>query len=61
MKKEYVFYNQVGLDFPLEETIEVVTSTEGTGYLVSNAKEIDAVIYAPEVDFYLKQSLDSIA
>lgn len=61
MKKEYVFYNQVGLDFPLEETIEVVTSTDVSGYLVSNAKEIDAVIYAPEVDFYLKQSLDSIA
>lgn len=61
MKKEYVFYNQVGLDFPLEETIEVVTSTEQTGYLVSNSKEIDAVIYAPEINFYLKQSLDSIA
>jgi len=61
MKKEYVFYNQVGLDFPLEETVEVVTSTEGTGYLVSNTLEIDAVLYAPEINFYLKQTLDSIA
>ena len=61
MKKEYIFYSEVGLDFPLDETIEVVTSTDGTGYLVSNTKEIDAVIYAPEVDFYIKQSLDPIA
>ena len=61
MKKEYVFYNQVGLDFPLAETIEVVTDTEKEGYLVSNTKEIDAVLYAPEIDFYLGQSLDSIA
>lgn len=61
MKKEYVFYTKVGLDFPLEETIEVVTSTEESGYLISNSKEIDAVLYAPEIDFYLSRTNDSIA
>ena len=59
MKKEYVFYDQIGLDFPLAETIEVVTSAEEGGYLISNSEAIDAVLYAPEIDFYLKRSNDS--
>ena len=61
MKKEYVFYDQIGLDFPLAETIDVVTSTDESGYLISNSEAIDAVLYAPEIDFYLKRSNDSTA
>jgi len=61
MKKEYVFYDQIGLDFPLAETIEVVTNVEEGGYLISNNEAINAVLYAPEIDFYLKRSNDSTA
>ena len=54
MQKEYVFYSPEGLDFPLAEEIEVVAKAcENKEYLVSNAPEAKAVIYAPEINYYL--------
>ncbi|MDD2384276.1 MAG: 4Fe-4S binding protein [Sulfurospirillaceae bacterium] len=64
MKKDYAFYNQIGLDFPLRDDIEIVSSVpkESTGgYIISNNEAVKAEIYAPEIDFYLKQSHDTIA
>ena len=62
MQKEYVFYSPEGLDFPLAEEIEVVAKAwENKEYLVSNAPEAKAVIYAPEINYYLAKSQDSIA
>ncbi len=64
MKKDYAFYNQVGLDFPLRDDIEVVSTTPEIGggkYIIANSMAIEAEIYAPEINFYLQQSLDSIA
>ena len=62
MQKEYVFYSPEGLDFPLAEEIEVVAQAcDKEGYLVSNAPEAKAVIYAPEINYYLAKSHDSIA
>ena len=63
MQKEYVFYTPHGLDFPLSESIELVSSAENAkgGYLVSNSPEVDAVLYAPEINFYLEKSKDTMA
>lgn len=62
MQKEYVFYSPQGLDFPLSDEIDVLTKPySNEGYLISNAPEVKAVIYAPEINFYLEKSLDSVA
>lgn len=62
MQKEYVFYSPEGLDFPLAEEIEVVAKAcDNEGYLVSNHLDAKAVIYAPEINYYLTKSQDSIA
>lgn len=61
MQKEYVFYDTVGIDFPLSDAIERVQSPIKGDFLVSNDPEAEAVIYAPEVNFYLRHSQDSIA
>lgn len=63
MQKEYVFYSPRGLDFPLSESIELVSSLEEpkNGYLVSNSEEVKAILYAPEINFYLEKSQDSLA
>lgn len=62
MQKEFVFYKPNGLDFPLAEEIEWVEAPcETEGYIVSNSPEAKAVIVAPEINFYLEKSLDSIA
>ncbi|MBP6324806.1 MAG: 4Fe-4S dicluster domain-containing protein [Sulfurospirillum sp.] len=62
MQKEYVFYSPEGLDFPLAEEIDVVAKAcDNEGYLVSNHPEAKAVIYAPEINYYLAKSQDSIA
>ncbi|QIR75754.1 4Fe-4S binding protein [Sulfurospirillum diekertiae] len=61
MQKEYIFYDNIGLDFPLSEEIELVKVASKGEYLVSNHPEAEAIIYAPEINFYLKQSNDTIA
>lgn len=61
MQKEYVFYDTVGIDFPLNEAIELVKSPCSGDFLVSNHPEAEAIIYAPEINFYLQHSRDSIA
>lgn len=61
MQKEYVFYDTVGIDFPLNEAIELVKSPCHGDFLVSNHPEAEAIIYAPEINFYLQKSRDSIA
>lgn len=63
MQKEYLFYNQNALDFPLHEEIEVATALKQSDekYLVSNTKETDNYIYAPEINFYLQNSQDDIS
>ena len=61
MQKEYVFYDTVGIDFPLDEAIELVKSPCQGSYLVSNHPEAKALIYAPEINLYLQNSRDSIA
>ncbi len=62
--QEFVYYNPVGLDFPLNEAIYVTSSIEETkdaNFLISNSTEIDCEVSADEIDFYIKNSLDSIS
>lgn len=61
MQKEYIFYDTVGIDFPLDEAIELVKSPVDGDFLVSNHPDVKAVMYAPEINFYLEKSHDSIA
>ena len=61
--QEFIYFNKDGLDFPLSETIKVTNSLEGledAEYIVSNSPEVDAEFYAPEIDFYIKNSQDSL-
>ena len=54
--KEFAFYGQC--ETPLSDQIEIISSNlnEGAGCLVANSREINAEVYAPEVDFYLRYS-----
>lgn len=63
MEKEYLFYDRTTLEFPLDESIEVVTSFENVadGYLISNVETDKSYTYAPEINFYIKNSQDELS
>lgn len=61
MQKEYIFFNNVEIDYPLDESIEITTDINENEYLVSNDKAIDAEVYAPEINFYIKNTQDDIS
>ena len=62
MQKEYVFYAPHGLEFPLSDEIDVISHpSDAREYLISNAPEAKAVLYAPEINYYLSHSLDSLS
>jgi ferredoxin len=60
MKKEYLFYYQSALEFPLDESIEISAAIDKGDYLVSNVKTSCAQVYAPEINFYVENSEDDI-
>lgn len=62
--QEFIYYNPKGLDFPLNEEILVSSNLEDIkdkNFLVSNSVEIDAQIRADEIDFYIRNTKDSLA
>ena len=62
--QEFIYFNKNGLDFPLSETIKVTTSLDDIkedSFLVSNSNDVKAEFYAPEIDFYIRNSKDSLA
>jgi ferredoxin len=62
MQKEYVFYAPQGLEFPLSDEIDVISHpSDACEYLISNALEAKAVMYAPEINYYLSHSLDPLS
>jgi ferredoxin len=61
MYQEYVFFDTDNLDFPLGDEIAVIQTPNEMEYIVSNDPQAKAVIYAPEINFYLKRSLDPIS
>lgn len=61
--QEYIYYNEKGLDFPLNEQIFVTDNLDNINeqsFLISNNKNISAEVTAQEIDFYIKNSKDSI-
>lgn len=52
---EFAFYSQSLKDVVLEDSIFMAKDTSGD-FLVSNSKQLKAQIYAPEIDFYIKNS-----
>ena len=61
MGKEYIYCSQVPLEYPLSESIEVVSGLNNDEYIVSNVQNIKAQIYAPEINFYINNSQDEVS
>lgn len=61
MEKEYLFKYDEVLEFPLDESIETIRSLDSGNYLISNVETSHAEVYAPEINFYVKNSKDSLA
>ncbi|MDX1809237.1 MAG: 4Fe-4S dicluster domain-containing protein [Sulfurospirillaceae bacterium] len=61
MQNEYLFLTKEKLDFPLDESITVLNESDESDYLVSNEAINNTQIYAPEINFYIKNSADDIS
>lgn len=57
--KEFAYLNS-GLEVVIPDEIEELKAPNDEHYLVSNSPNLKAEIYAPEIDFYLKNSKDSV-
>ena len=55
--KEFGFYNDFDPSLMLNDQIEINGSGE---YLVANSPKLKASVYAPEINFYLKNTTDSV-
>ncbi len=58
--KEFVYYDKSGLAIPLGDEIFISKTLENEKYLIANSEDVDALLIAPEIDLYLKNSQDSI-
>ena len=60
---EYVYYSPETLDFPLNESIRIIDDLQkvNENFMISNSKELSAEAYAPEIDFYIKNSKDDVS
>ncbi len=56
MEKEYLFYDQSLLEYPIDESIEVSNVLDESEYIVSNISEAKSEIYEQEIYFYVKKS-----
>ncbi|WP_024955992.1 4Fe-4S dicluster domain-containing protein, partial [Sulfurospirillum arcachonense] len=61
MRKEYLFYDRLGIEYPLDESIEITDEIKDNEYLVSNEDIKNTEIYAPEINFYVKNTQDDIS
>ncbi len=60
MSKEYFFSCIPKLKFDLDPMFEDSEENQTIKYLISNTKSVDAEIYAPEINFYFKNSEDAL-
>ncbi|MBE0496644.1 MAG: 4Fe-4S dicluster domain-containing protein [Campylobacterales bacterium] len=61
MVKEYVYYDHLNLEIPLQDHIEVVkTPFLAEQCLITNHPDVPSHLIAPEIDFYLKNSEDTL-
>ena len=56
--REYIYYDHLNLQIPLHDHIEVLDKPNDESCLISNHQNINSQLVAPEIDFYLKNSLD---
>ena len=61
MAKEYFFKNTPAQEFELGRRFDVSSEDTTSKYLVSNVQAVNAEIYAPEVNFYLRNTTESLA
>ncbi len=61
MTSEYLFIADKKLEYPLDESIKVLDSADDSDYIVANSPSCDTQIYAPEINFYIQNSTDTIA
>ncbi len=61
MEKEYLFKYDSVMEFPLDESIETVNVLDSGNYLISNVQTSYAEVYAPEINFYINHSSDTLA
>jgi ferredoxin len=62
MNKEYLFYTESNLDYPLDESIDVQHNlTNPQKYLISNIKTHCSLIHAPEINIYVNNTNDNLA
>lgn len=62
--QEFIYYNALGLDFPISEKIFVTKNIENTknkSFLISNSKKINSEFTSLEIDFYIKNSQDNLS
>jgi len=62
--QEFAYYNENDLEFPLQENIKVITNInkeQTKRFIISNSKELDSELVAPEIDYYIKNSKDDFA
>ncbi|RXJ66321.1 4Fe-4S ferredoxin [Halarcobacter ebronensis] len=61
--QEYIYYSQTKLEFPLHESIYVTSNLEeltGKNFLISNSNEVSSELLADEIEFYEKNTEDSL-
>ncbi|QKF81803.1 4Fe-4S binding protein [Halarcobacter ebronensis] len=61
--QEYIYYSQTKLEFPLHESIYVTSKLEeltGKNFLISNSNEVSSELLADEIEFYEKNTEDSL-
>jgi ferredoxin len=61
MEKEFLYYESSPLEFPLDESIHVAQSIPHERFIVSNIDIQNTEIFAPEINFYLQNTHESIA
>ncbi len=62
--QEFVYFSITQLDFPLPETIAVISDPSQINqndFIISNSSSAPAEVIAPEIDFYIRNSQDPIA
>ena len=61
--QDFVYYNPSGIDFPIDESVLIATNKEeisSSNFLISNSSETNSEVTAKEIDFYIRNSKDSL-
>lgn len=62
--QEFIYYSASGLDFPISDDIFVssdINTLPNKKFFISNSKEVQSELVSYEIDFYIKNSQDSIS